>query len=148
MARPAKITAIVFGTFIFLGLTLLLTRALVGSGNERAAVVEIVRAQARGDAEAVLADLPACRTEPACVRSVRERTSKLARPGEVEVLQYSPSVEVALTRRQGTGRVAWRTEAREQPVVQCVRVLRDGPLTGGRTEVISISDPIAATGSC
>lgn len=148
MARPAKITAIVFGLFLFVGVTLLLTRALVGSGNERAAVIEIVRAQARGDGAAVLKRLPACRAEPACVRSVRDRVEDLERPGEVEILQYDPSIEVALTRRRGTGRVAWRTEEREQPVVQCVTVVRDGPLTGGGTEVLSVSEPIAATGSC
>lgn len=148
MGRPAKITALVFGAFVFLGISLLLARAFVGSGSERAVVTDIVRAQARGDADAILRQLPLCRSEPACVRSIRERAERLARPGEVQILQYDPSVEVALTRRQGNGRVAWRTTARPQPVVQCVRVVRDGPLTGARTDVLSISAPIEPTGSC
>lgn len=148
MGRPAKITAIVFGAFVFLGISLLLTRALVGSGNERAQVLEVLRAQARGDVEGMLARLDACRAEPACVQTVRERAPRLERPGEVEILQYDPSVDVALTRQNGTGRVAWRTDRRTLPVVQCVKVRREGPLTGGRTDLLAISGPIAPTGSC
>jgi hypothetical protein len=148
MGRPAKITAVVFGLFVFLGISLLLTRALVGSGNERAAVLEVLRAQARGDIDGVLAELDACRAEPACVQTVRQRAATLERPGEVEILQYEPSVDVALTRQQGTGRVAWRTDERTQPVVQCVKVRREGPLSGGSTELLAISSPIEPTASC
>jgi hypothetical protein len=32
--------------------------------------------------------------------------------------------------------------------VQCVRVRRDGPLTGGEVELLSISAPIDRQGSC
>lgn len=148
MGRPAKITAIAFGVFFFLGISLLLTRSLVGSGNERAQVLEVLRAQARGDVAEVLDRLDACRAEPACVRTIRDRAAELRRPGDVEILQYDPSVDVALTRQQGTGRVAWRTDQRTLPVVQCVKVRREGPLTGGRTELLSITAPIDPTGSC
>jgi hypothetical protein len=33
-------------------------------------------------------------------------------------------------------------------VVQCVRVRRDGPLTGADVELLSISDPIGNDDSC
>jgi hypothetical protein len=56
-------------------------------------------------------------------------------------------VQVALTRRTGVGRVAWRAGA-SQPVVQCVRVRRDGPLTGADVELLSISAPIGNDDSC
>jgi hypothetical protein len=95
----------------------------------------------------VLADLPACRAEPACAQVTRERVAKLRRPGDLEILNYQPSVQVALTRQTGTGRVAWRA-GRSLPVVQCVRVRRDGPLTGGDVELLSISAPIGAEASC
>ena len=72
---------------------------------------------------------------------------ELERPGRVEILTYTPSVQVALTRRTGVGRVAWRA-GDSQPVVQCVRVRRDGPLTGADVELLSISDPIGNDEGC
>jgi hypothetical protein len=43
--------------------------------------------------------------------------------------------------------VAWRAGT-GLPVVQCVRVRRDGPLTGGGVELLALSDPIALDASC
>jgi hypothetical protein len=145
--RVTLITAIAFGTFVFLGISFLLARALTGSGAERTRVLDVVRAQARGDADAVLEQLPACAAEPACVRVTRERVAELKRPGEVEILTYRPSVRVTMTRRSGTGRVAWRAGG-SQPVVQCVKARREGPLTGGGVELLSISKPIGLEASC
>jgi hypothetical protein len=47
----------------------------------------------------------------------------------------------------GTGRVAWRAGS-NQPVVQCVRVRRDGPLSGAKVELLSISAPIGTDDAC
>ena len=146
MRRP-RVIAIGFLVFVFLGISLLLARSLTGAGNERSKVLDVLRAQVRGDAGAVLADLPACRSEPACVQVTRERVAELRRPGEVQILNYQPSVQVALTRQTGTGRVAWRAGS-SLPVVQCVRVRRDGPLTGGDVELLAISAPIGREGAC
>ncbi len=148
MGRTAKVTAIVFGVFVFLGISALLARALSGTGSERAKVVDLLQAQARGDADAVLGALPACAQEPACARVTRERVAEIRRPGEVEILKYDPSVRVPLTRQAGTARVAWRTDIEQMPVVQCLKVRREGPVTGGRTELLAISPPIAATAAC
>jgi hypothetical protein len=62
-------------------------------------------------------------------------------------MTYAPSTRLALTRRTGTGRVAWRA-GNGLPVVQCVRVRRDGPLTGGHVELLSLSAPIDGDASC
>jgi hypothetical protein len=146
--RRARIgIAIGFVVFVFLGLSALLARGLTGAGAERARVLELVEAQARGDAGAALAALPACRAQPACVRLMRDRVAELRRPGTVQILTYTPSVQVALTRRTGVGRVAWRADD-SRPVVQCVRVRRDGPLTGGDVELLAISAPIGGEESC
>ena len=56
-------------------------------------------------------------------------------------------MQVALTNRTGTGRVAWRV-GRSLPIVQCVRVRRDGPLTGADVELLSISAPIGREAGC
>lgn len=148
MARRTKVTAIVFGTFLFLGLSLLLARALVGTGNERAAVVDLLRAQAAGDADAVLEQMPTCARSETCARVTRERTAKLERPGRVEVLNFDPSTQAAFTNQTESARVAWRTEDETYPVVQCVVVRREGPLSGGGVEIISISNPIGLEARC
>ena len=147
MRRPGVIAAVVFGTFLFLGISLLLARALTGQGAERTRVLDVLRAEARGDADEVLERLPACRREPACASTTRERVSRLRRPGEVEILSYRPSVRVSLTRRIGTGRAAWRAGT-GAPVVQCIRVRREGPLTGGGVELLSVSEAIRIDRSC
>ena len=147
MRRVTVITAIVFGAFVFLGVAFLLARALTGPGVERSRVLDVARAEARGDARAVLKRLPACAAEPACARVTRERVARLERPGEVEILTYRPSVRLTMTRRTGTGRVAWRAGT-SLPVVQCVQVRREGPLTGGGVELLALSDPIGLQASC
>ena len=147
MRRARVLIPIAFGVFVFAGISVLLARGLTGSGTERADVLELVRAQARGDAAAVLARLPACRRQPACAQATRDRVAELRRPGEVQVLTYTPSARLALTRKTGTGRVAWRA-GDGLPVVQCVRVRREGPLTGGAVELLSLSAPIPGDAGC
>ena len=147
MRRARVYIAIGFAAFVFLGLSGLMARALTGAGTERSEVLELVQAQARGDVAAVLTALPGCRAEPACAAVVRDRVRELRRPGEVEILTYTPSVQVALTSRTGVGRVAWRASGSD-PVVQCVRVRREGPLTGGGVMLLALSDPIGLAQSC
>jgi hypothetical protein len=145
--RVRRAIAIGLAIFVFLGISAVLARALTGPGTERDRVLDVLEAQARGDADAVLEELPACRAEPACAQVTRERVARLRRPGDVEILTYTPSVRLALTRRTGTGRVAWRAGGSE-PVVQCVRVRREGPLTGGGVELLSLSAPIGGEQGC
>ena len=146
--RRARIwIPIAFAVFVFAGLSVLLARGLTGSGTERAKVLDVLRAQARGDAKTVLAQLPACRAQPACVQATTDFVGRLRADGQVQVLMYTPSTKLALTRQIGTARVAWRAGT-HLPVVQCVRVRREGPLSGGGVELLSISAPIARDGSC
>jgi hypothetical protein len=145
--RARVLIPVAFAVFFFAALSFLLARGLSGSGTERGLVVELVRAQARGDAGAVLARLPACAREPACAQATRRRVAGLRRPGAVQLLSYAPSTRLALTRKVGTARVAWRAGA-PLPVVQCVRVRREGPLTGGGVELLSISAPIPRQAGC
>jgi len=145
--RVTLVTAVAFGVFLFLGISFLLARALTGAGAERSRVLDVVRAEARGDAEEVLERLPACAREPACARVTRDRVAALKRPGQVEILTYRPSIRVTMTRRSGTGRVAWRAGG-SRPVVQCVKAKREGPLTGGGVELLAISKPIGLEAPC
>jgi hypothetical protein len=135
------------GVFLFLAISAMLARALSATGTERSRVLELARAEARGDAATVLAGTGACAAEPACAAATRAFVAKLRRPGAVEILQYRPSVQLPLTRTTGTGRVAWRAGT-SLPVVQCVRVRRDGPLSGADVELLSISAPIGTEADC
>ena len=144
---PAFYLVAGFGLFVFLGLSFLLARGLTGSSTERGKVLDVLEAQAQGNADAVLAQLPACRAEPACVRVTEARVARLRRPGEVQILNYEPSMRLSLTRRTGSGRVAWRA-GKGLPVVQCVRVRREGPLTGGGVTLLALSDPIGLESAC
>jgi len=145
--RPAILLAAGFGVFVFLGLSFLLARGLTGSSTERGKVLDVLEAQARGDAAAVLSMLPACAAEPACKQVTEQRVAELERPGEVEILNYVPSTKLSLTRKTGSGRVAWRA-GESLPVVQCVRVRREGPLTGGGVTLLALSKPIDPEGAC
>ena len=147
MGRTAKYTAIAFGTFMFLGVSLLLARAWGGTSTERSRVVEVIEAQAAGDTEGVLAHLPECAANEACRTQVEGRAGSLKKPGKVEVLRYEPSVQLTLTRVVGTGRIAWRA-GKSLPVVQCVRVRREGPLTGGGVTLLAIGNPVDSEASC
>jgi hypothetical protein len=144
---PAFLIVAGFGLFVFLGLSFLLARGLTGSSAERGKVLDVLESQAQGNSQAVLAQLPACRAEPACVQVTEARVAKLRRPGEVQILNYDPSTRLSLTRRTGSGRVAWRTGS-GFPVVQCVRVRREGPLTGGGVTLLALSDPIGLESAC
>lgn len=136
-----------FALFFFIGISAMLARALAATGTERSRVLEVAEAQARGDARAVLHATPACARQPACVAATTTFVDTLKRGGEVEILQYTPSVQLPLTRVTGTGRVAWRAGS-NSPVVQCVRVRRDGPLSGANVELLSISAPIGNDDAC
>ena len=52
-----------------------------------------------------------------------------------------------VTNGVGTGRVAWRAGV-GAPVVQCVRVRREGPLSGAGVELLAISAPIGNEAGC
>jgi hypothetical protein len=145
--RPAVLIVVAFGVFVFLGISFLLARGLTGSSAERGKVLDVLEAQAEGNAEAVLTQLPACRADPACSQVTRARVARLERPGKVQILNYEPSTRLSLTRRVGTGRVAWRA-GESLPVVQCVRVRREGPLTGGGVQLLALSDPIGLDSAC
>jgi hypothetical protein len=147
MRRPQVLILIVFGVFIFIAISAMLARSLSATGTERTRVLELVQAQARGDAGAVLARTPACAAEPACKAATEAFVAHLKRPGTVQILQYRPSANVPLTTATGTGRVAWRAGT-SLPVVQCVRVRREGPLSGAQVELLSISAPIGNEASC
>jgi hypothetical protein len=90
---------------------------------------------------------PKCAKDAACNAATRAFAGTLKRPGEVQVLQYQPSVQMALSDEVGTGRLAWRAGT-GLPVVQCIRVQRSNPLSGGGVELLAVSKPIKNDAAC
>jgi hypothetical protein len=136
-----------FGAFVFIGISAIMARALSATGVEREKALEVARAEARGDVGAVLRLTPTCAKDAACNAATRAFAGTLKRPGKVEVLQYEPSVQMALSDEVGTGRLAWRAGS-GLPVVQCIRVRRSNPLGGGGVDLLSVSRPIGNQSAC
>jgi len=133
----------------FLAIAAVLARWLSAEGDERALVTDLIEAQARGDADGMLALLDAgCVHRPACVRAVEDNAARLRSDGEVEIVAYDSATSHAIGPADGPTRVVWRAPGR-LPTVQCVEVRRDGNLVAGQSvRLESIGHPIEREGAC
>ena len=128
-----------FGVFVFLGISFLLARALTGAGAERVdACSTSLRAQARGDADAVLARMPACAQRAGLrARPTRDRVAQpQAARARSRSSSYRPSVQADADAPRPAPAASRGGRGDGLPVVQCVQVRRDGPLTGGGVELL------------
>jgi hypothetical protein len=130
MSRSVRAALLVLGALVFLAITLVLTRGFAAASDERNAVVDLVRAEARGDAGAVTARLAGCDRQPGCPERTGAIVARLRRPGRFEVLRVDTSTNFALGSGGGVARIAWRAGG-TRPVVQCVTVRRTGSVAGG-----------------
>jgi hypothetical protein len=116
---------------------------------ERARVVDLLRAQMRGDAADMLRRLDAC-TDPACVAVVTANANKLRRDAELKVALYQSQTAHALRSRTKFTRVVWFPAGREaETTVQCVLVRRQGNVFAGMTvSLLRVTAPIERESSC
>jgi hypothetical protein len=141
--------AIAVAAAAFLLITVFVARWLTTEGRERDEVTALLRAQAQGDAGAMLGRLDGCRDEPRCALLVRDNARRLRRAGRLEILAYDSATAYALGKRTGPTRVAWRVEGRGLPVVQCVEVSRTGSVLAGLSVTLRrLSAPIGRESSC
>lgn len=141
--------AISFGIAAFLVVSFLVARWLTAENRERNAVVDVLRAQAAGDAPAIVAAVSGCAESAACRATAALRARTLRRPGTVRVLAYQSSTSHALGSASGYTRVAWNTTDRDLPVVQCLRVRRSGvAFLGGTVAVTAVGPRIPGVGTC
>ncbi len=135
---------------LFLGISGLLARFLSVENTERDDDLALIEAQARGDANGMIALISGCRTSPACVAAARANASnpRLVRKGAVKILQLVSPTAYTLTGATGRTRLAW-TVIGTLPVVQCVGVRRTGnALAGINVTIVSLSAPIPNEGDC
>lgn len=140
---------IILAVLVFLGLSFVVARWINNDTVERAEVVELLRAQVRGDAADMLRRLEGC-TEPACVAVVRDNARRLRRDAELKVALYQSRTAHALRSRTDFTRVVWFPAGREaETTVQCVLVRREGNVLAGMTvSLLRVTAPIGRESSC
>lgn len=148
MRRPARFLLLALGLLLFLAVAAGLARVLSANGAEQSAIVSLLRAQARGDAQAVIAQLDGCAQRPACVADARRTATRLRSRGEVTLVRLDASTSFSLGGHDGIARVVWKTPSRTT-VVQCVDVHRGGDVIGGLSvDLRALSRPIGREASC
>jgi hypothetical protein len=139
---------IVIAVVAFLAISALLARWLSVENVERDRVSTLLRAQARGDAAAMLRELPGCAQRPVCARGVAADARALRTPGRVEIAAYESATSHALSSKSGPTRVVWKTPQR-LTTVQCVGVRRTGGvLSGVSVTLTALSAPIDRQAPC
>lgn len=130
---------------VFLAVSFVVARFLTTENRERDLVTELLRAEARGDAAAVLHRLHAC--DAACATRVRAVVPRVTGPGAVKVIRLDSATAYSLGTSEGWTRVVWARQvdgATTRPVVQCVRVRRNrSPLTGRSVSLLRLTAPLA-----
>jgi hypothetical protein len=125
-----------------------LARVLSVNGAEQSAILDLLRAQARGDSGAMIEQIEGCAERPSCVADARATATRLRSPGKVVLVRLDASTSFSLGGRDGVARVVWKTPARTT-VVQCVDVRRGGDVLSGLTvDLRALSRPIGREAAC
>ena len=148
MRRPARILLLVLALLAFVAISVGLARVLNANGAEQTAIVDLLRAQARGDADAMIAQLDGCARRPSCVGDARATAARLRGPGRIVLVRLDASTSFSPGGHDGVARVVWKTPSRTT-IVQCVDVHRGGDAIGGLTvELRALSRPIGHQAAC
>lgn len=140
---------ILAAVLVIVAASLLVARWINNDTVERARVVELLRAQMRGDAAEMLRRLEDCE-DPACAEVVRANARRLRRNAELKVALYQSQTAHAVRSRTKFTRVVWFPAGREaETTVQCVLVRRDGNVFAGMTvSLLRVTAPIGRESSC
>lgn len=141
-----RAVVIAVAVIAFLAASAVVARWLAADTDERGQVVELLRAQSRGDVEGMLRRLE-CR-DPACVAVVRANARRLRGHGELKIPLYQSGTAHALRSQTKPTRVVWFTPGR-LTTVQCVLVRRSGNVFAGTSvSLLRLSAPIGRESSC
>ena len=143
MKRPVLIAVAVIAV---LAISAIVARYINNDTVERGKVVQLLRAQARGDAAKMLS-LVECPDE-ACRQLIRANARKLRGGGELKVALYQSQTAHALRSRTKPTRIVWFLRGR-LTTVQCVLVRRKGNVFAGISiSLLRLSAPIGRESSC
>jgi hypothetical protein len=144
-----RLVVAALAALVFAAVCVVLARWLGTENRERDAILDVVRAEARGDVAGVVRGLEGCSADPRCRAQVARTVARVRRPGEVKILRLDSGTAYALGSATGTTRVAWGVVDRGLPVVQCVVVRRAGSLLAGHSITLRrLSRPIGRESSC
>jgi hypothetical protein len=146
-AHVLLITGLVF--VLFLVISALLARIFSADSAQRAAIINVLQDQARGNTDGLISRIEDCASSPACRARAAYNTSRLKGQGQITVLTLQTAAGgLSLGNTEGVARVAWRLGA-GLPIVQCVRVRRVGnPITGLHIELLAVSKRIPSESAC
>ncbi len=148
MRRRYLLSLVALGVVLFVAISIGLARVFGANGTEQSAITSLVKAEAAGDQQAMLARIEGCAESPSCRARVGLNAVDLKRPGAITIIQLQPSTSFSLGGMVGTARVAWRAGS-SLPIVQCVRVRRSGDVFAGLTvQLLEISVRIKSDSSC
>jgi hypothetical protein len=146
MGRVKRALLIAIAVIAVLAISAVVARYINNDTVERGKVVELLRAQAKGEAAKML-DLVDC-PDQACEQVIRANARKLRGNGELKVALYQSQTAHALKSRTKPTRVVWFTPGR-LTTVQCVLVRRSGNVFAGTSvTLLRLSAPIDRESSC
>jgi hypothetical protein len=152
LARRRRLLAIAVPlAVVFLAASFATARFLTTENHERDRLFELVQREAAGDTAGVLAALDAC--DATCAAKVRAFVPRLGagdRGAAVKIARLDSGTSFSLGTSEGWSRVVWVRGVDGRPIVQCVRVRREGsPLTGRSVSLLRLNAPLADNeGSC
>jgi hypothetical protein len=127
---------------VFLFVVFAVARFLTVENRERDAIESLVVAEAGGRAADVASQLESC--APTCRRRLELIVQRLRGPGKVKLVRLDSGTSYSLGRAEGWSRVVWVRGLDGRPVVQCVRVRREGgPLTDRSVTLLRLTAPLA-----
>jgi hypothetical protein len=148
MRRRLIVTAVLLGIVVFIAISVMLARAFNADSAERAAVTDLVKAEARGDTAGAATQLQNCSSTADCHARVASNVVAIHHAGSLQILQLEPSTSFSLGSTLGSARIAFRV-GDSLPIVQCVRVRRAGNVVSGlRIELLSVSAPLKGDATC
>jgi hypothetical protein len=146
MGRVKRALLIAAAVIAVFAISAVVARWLNNDTVERGKVVELLRAQAKGDA-AAMRKLVHC-SDQACEQLVAADARRLRGKGELKIALYQSQTAHALTSRTKPTRVVWFTPGR-LTTVQCVLVRRKGNVfAGASVTLLRLSAPIDRESSC
>jgi hypothetical protein len=146
--RRVYVFAIAAAIIVFLVISALLARVFSANSAEQSAITGLIKAEARGDAGAVMADILDCRVTEACRARAASNAARLKHPGAVSILELNPSNSFSIVGTEGTARVAWNVGG-SLPITQCVRVRRTGnAISGLHVQLLAVTPRLVTDADC
>jgi hypothetical protein len=140
--RPRLIILVAGLLLVFVAVSLVVARWLSTENRERDRLFAIVRAEAARDPAAVIAQLEAC--DAACAAKVRATVGRIPRGDDPRLVLVESATAHTLGTAEGWTRVVWVPRPTGRPLVQCVRVRREGgPVTARSVSLLRLTAPLA-----